>query len=128
MKKITIILLLSIYTMSIVGYGIKGFYCCDNLTSVNISFSENTHNHSLTSTDKSDCCKTKYQYFKVKDNHFAADHVDAPVKFVASAHVFTNTFQKAFFASHKESISYRPNGPPLYNGVSIFIANCTYLI
>ena len=114
--------------MSVVGYGIKGFYCCDNLTSVNISFSENTHNHSLTSTDKSDCCKTKYQYFKVKDNHFAADHVNAPANFFPEVQLFTETFQPVLFVSNKVNISHRPNGPPLYNGVSVFIANCTYLI
>ena len=114
--------------MSVVGYGIKGFYCCDNLTSVNIYFSENGHNHSVTSIDKSHCCKTKYQYFKVKDNHFAADHVNAPVKFVAEAQLFSETFEPVLFFSHKANISQQPNAPPLYNGVSLFVANCTYLI
>lgn len=128
MKKITIILLLSIYTMSVVGYGVKGFYCCDNLTSVKFSFSENTQSHQVTTTDKSDCCKTKYQYFKVKDNHFAADHINAPANFFAEVPVFLNSFEPILFLSHKVNIANPGNAPPLYNGVSLFEANCAYLI
>ena len=127
-KKITLILLIGIYAVSVSGYSVKGFYCCDNLTSVKISFSENTHNHPLKSTDKSRCCKTTYQYFKVKDNHFAADHINAPAKFFAEVQLFSETSQPLLFASHKVNISHRSNAPPLYNGVSLFVANCTYLI
>jgi len=127
-KKITLILLISIYAISVSGYGIKGFYCCNSLTSVTISFSESAHSHPLKSSDKSDCCKTKYQYFKVKDNHFAADHIDAPAKLMAEHLVFAVTFQPLLAVSHKANISYTPNAPPLYNGVSLFVANCAYLI
>jgi len=127
-KKITLILLIGIYAVSVSGYGIKGFYCCDNLTSVNISFSEITHSHPVTSTDKGHCCKTKYQYFKVKDSHFAADHLNAPAKFVAHVQLFSRSSQAFLFASHKVNISHRSNAPPSYDGVSLFVANCTYLI
>lgn len=128
MKKITIILLLSIYTLSVVGYGVKGFYCCDNLTSVKFSFSENSENQRVKTSDKSDCCKTKYHYFKVKDNYFAADHVNAPAKFLTEIPVFNYSCQPVVFVSQKINIANPANAPPLYNGVSLFIANCTYLI
>ena len=128
MKKITILLLLSIYTMSVVGYSVKGFYCCDNLTSVKISFSENAHLHPVKITDKSDCCKTKYQYFKVKDNHFAADHIDSPVKLFTEANLFTASSQPALHASSKIIYANSCNAPPLHNGISLHIYNCTFLI
>jgi len=114
--------------MSVVGYGVKGFYCCDNLTSVKISFSENVHNHSLASTDKSDCCKTKYQYFKVKDNHFAADHINSPVKLFTDANLFTASFQPVLHTNSKVIYVNSCNAPPLHNGISIHIYNCAFLI
>lgn len=127
MKKITIILLLGIYTMSVVGYGVKGFYCCDNLTSVKISFAENAHAHAV-STDKSHCCKIKYQYFKVKDNHVGADHLNAPAKFLTEAPVVCVSYQPVSIVSQKINVANSGNAPPLYNGVPVFIANCSYLI
>jgi hypothetical protein len=114
--------------MSVVGYGVKGFYCCDNLTSVKFSFSENAQNYQVKTTDKSDCCKTKYQYFKVKDNHFAADHINAPANFLAEVPVFHDSFKPELFVSQKINIANPGNAPPLYNGVSLFVATCTYLI
>lgn len=128
MKKVTIILLLCIYTLSVVGYGVKGFYCCDNLTSVRFSFSQNAENQRVKTSDKSDCCKTKYHYFKVKDNYFAADHVNAPAKFLAEIPVFNSSYQPVLFISQRIIIANPGNAPPLYNGVSLYIANCTYLI
>jgi|SRR5665647_1751281 len=114
--------------MSVVGYGVKGFYCCDNLTSVKISFSENAHNHSLTSTDKSGCCKTKYQYFKVKDNHIASDHINSPEKFFTLSNLPTPSLQPIFYANYKIIYANPCNAPPLHKGVAIHISNCTFLI
>ncbi|MDP4284654.1 MAG: hypothetical protein Q8891_09530 [Bacteroidota bacterium] len=128
MKKITIILLLSIYTMSVVGYGVKGFYCCDNLKSVIISFSQDSHNHVSNSHDKSDCCKTKYQYFKVKDNHFAANHINSPVKLFTKANLFASSFQPVLQVNSKVIYANSYNAPPLHNGVPLHIYNCTFLI
>ena len=128
MKKVTIILLLSIYTFSVVGYGVKGFYCCDNLTSVKFSFSENVHNHAVKSNDKSDCCKEKYQYFKLKDNYVPSHDTNSPLQFVVQIPAIFHSYEPVLFVSPKINLSNPSNAPPLYNGVSLFIANCTYLI
>ena len=128
MKKITLILLISIYTLSVVGYGVKGFYCCHNLRSVTVSFSDYSQSHFLYQHDKSDCCKTKYRYFKVKDNHFAADHIDSPVKLFTEAHLFTTSFQPVLHADSKVIYANSCNAPPLHNGVAIHLYNCTFLI
>jgi hypothetical protein len=114
--------------MSVVGYGVKEFYCCNNLTSVKFSFSENAQNHQVKATDKSDCCKTKYQYFKVKDNHFAANNISASANFFAEVPVFHDSLKPVLFLSQKINIANPGNAPPAYNGVSLFVANCTYLI
>jgi hypothetical protein len=114
--------------MSVVGYGVKGFYCCDNLTSVKFSFSENAQNHQVKTTDKSDCCKTKYQYFKVKDNHFAADHISSPLNLFTEVNLFTASFQPVLYAPQKINIANPGNATPLYKGVPIQISYCTFLI
>jgi hypothetical protein len=114
--------------MSVVGYGVKEFYCCNSLTSVKISFSEHAQNHSVKTADKSDCCKTRYAYFKVKDNHFASDLVNSPANFLAEVPAFYSIYQASLFVSPKINIDNPGNAPPLYNGVSLFVANCTYLI
>jgi hypothetical protein len=128
LKKIIAILILSVYALSVVGYSVKGIYCCDNLTSVKVSFSENTHNHSSHSNDKSGCCKEKYQYFKIRDNYFPSHDVNAPAQLVAAIPVNFLSYKPALFTSQKIDIANPGNAPPLYNGVSLFIANCSYLI
>ncbi|HSN09291.1 MAG TPA: hypothetical protein VLS85_09640 [Hanamia sp.] len=128
MKKITIILLLSLYTISVVGYGVKGFYCCDTLTSLKVSFSDYVHHHAVQSTDKSDCCKEKYQYFKLKDNYVPSHYVNTSLQFVAQVPAIHQSYTPVLFVSPKINIANPCNAPPLYNGVSVFIANCTYLI
>lgn len=128
MKKITLILLISIYALSVLGYGVKGFYCCDNLKSVTISFTQHDQKSPTTSNDKSDCCKTKYQFFKVKDNHVSADHINSPVKPFTEANLFTGSFQPVLHDRSKIIYANPCNAPPLHNGVPIHIYNCTFLI
>ncbi len=128
MRKIAIILLLSIYTLSVVGYTVKGLYCCDNLTSVKLSFSDNVHYHSINADDKSDCCKQKCEYFKIKDDYVASHYLNVPLQSVAHAVLNYSSYRPALFASQKINVSHQSNAPPLYNGVPLFITNCTYLI
>ncbi|MGN6801388.1 MAG: HYC_CC_PP family protein [Ginsengibacter sp.] len=128
MKKIITILFLSVYALSVVGYSVKGIYCCDNLTSVKVSFSDNVHNHVVQSNDNKDCCKQKYQYFKIRDNYFPSHDVNAPSQLVAAIPVNFLSFKPVLFSSQKINIANPGNAPPLYHGVSLFIANCSYLI
>src|SRR5690242_7488454 len=73
MKKAGIILLLSIYSLSIFGVTLKEFYCCGKLKSLTVTISKDTE--AGKGTDDG-CCKTKYHSFKVKDNHVSAADVN----------------------------------------------------
>ena len=128
MKKIAIILLLSVYTLSVVGYSVRGSYCCDNLTSVAVSFSQMVHNHSVTPGSDKRCCNQKWQYFKLKDNYVGSHDVTAPLQLVGQAIIYYSCQRPALFASQKINVTHQSNAPPLYNGVPLFITNCTYLI
>jgi hypothetical protein len=123
-KKINLLLLISIYALSVLGYGVKGLYCCGNLKSVTFSFTQ----YDLKSHSDKDCCKTKYQFFKIKDNHVASDQINSPQKLFTEANLFTTSYQHVFYAFDKIIIANPGKPPPLYEGVPTHVADCTFLI
>jgi|SRR5665647_938266 len=125
LKKISLILLISIYAISALGIGITGFYCCGKLQSLKITLNQNSTQNKDT---KNRCCQSKYQFFKIKDNHVAADHINSPVKLFTEANLFTASYQPVLYSFHKIIFTNFGNAPPLYNGVPRHISNCTFLI
>jgi hypothetical protein len=121
MKKIALIFLISIYAFSTTGISLKGFYCCDKLKSVRLTLADY-------GKDKDGCCKTKYQSFKIKDTHAAADAITAPVLHYALIHSFDPVFQTPAFISPQAIITNNGHAPPLYNGIPVYISNCIYRI
>ena len=128
MKKITAILLLSLYSLSTLGLSLKSFYCCGDLKSVTVSLTQDEQKQCSNGDDKSDCCKTKYQFFKVKDNHFVADHVSSPVKHFVELNLFTSTFRIVNYPSEQIYVANKSNAPPLLHGVPDYIFNCVFRI
>ncbi len=128
MKKVSLLLLASIYALSIFGYGVKGFYCCGKLKSIVISFDQHIEKKHVVGSDARNCCKTRYQFFKVKDNHVASDNFNAPVNFFIAPKLFYTSHQNVFFALRKNIIKNHCNAPPLHNGIPIYISDRTFLI
>jgi hypothetical protein len=127
-KKITVILLLCIYSFSTLGLSLKSFYCCGNLKSVTVSITQDEQKKCANGDDTSDCCKTKYQYFKVKDNHFAGDHLDCSLKHFVELNLFTSSFQVINYHSEQINIAHQSNAPPLIHAVPDYIFNCVFRI
>ncbi len=127
-KKIFAILLLSIYSLSTLGLSLKSFYCCGNLKSVTVTLSQNEHQKCSKADNTGDCCKTKYQLFKVKDNHFAADHISNPVKHFIELNLFTSSSQVINYPSQGIIIENKSNAPPLIYSVPNYIFNCVFRI
>lgn len=127
-KKIIAILLLSVYSLSTLGLGLKSFYCCGNLKSVTVTLSQNEHQKCSKGDNTTDCCKTKYQFFKVKDNHFAADHISSPVKHCIQLNLFTSSFHVINYPSEGIIIDNKSNAPPLIYTVPDYIFNCVFRI
>ncbi len=128
MKKITVILLLSIYSISTLGLSLKSFYCCGKLKSVTVTLAQDEQQKCAMDDGTSDCCKIKYQFFKVKDNHFVADHVSSPVKHFVELNLFTSTFQIVNYPSEQINVANNSNAPPLIHGVPDYIFNCVFRI
>lgn len=128
MKKIIVILLLSIYSISTLGLSSKSFYCCGDLKSVTVSITQDEQQKCANDDGMSDCCKTKYQFFKVKDNHVAGDVISTPVLHFVNLHLFTSSFQLINFSSKGTYSANLSNAPPLIHSVPDYIFNCVFRI
>jgi len=122
MKRTALILLTTVYLLSIADIGVSRFYCCGKLTSVTLTYASADH------TDKGNCCKHEKQSFKVKDNHINV-----------ASFTFTQLFPVILPASNNwvavsiENIEnthtlYRSNAPPDNPGIPLYTINCTYRI
>ncbi len=129
MKKIALIVLVSIYSMATFGISLKGFYCCGNLTSVSLSLSGQSKQDRDKNSEKEGCCKTSYQFFKVSEKHFASNEVSVPATHFAFIHFFTNGDHKvSFLPAHTAYFDNSTHAPPLYHGIPVFLSNCVFRI
>ena len=128
MKKVAPILLICIYSLATMGFTLKQFYCCGKLKSITFSLTQQAKDKCAKGDDKSGCCDSKFQFFKVKDNHISADQTDFPVKHFVALHPYTPSFQDISFVSQKSTIAYKSNAAPLRTGVPIYIYNCIFRI
>ncbi len=128
MKKVTLILLISLYSLATMGFSLKQFYCCGKLKSITFSLAHQAKDKCAKGDDKSGCCDSKFQFFKVKDNHVTADQVSSPVKHFIDLHLYTPSFQNISFASQKTAIAYKSNAPPIHSTVPIYLSNCVFRI
>jgi hypothetical protein len=127
-KKIIAILLLSLYSLSTLGLSLKSFYCCGDLKSVTVSITQDEQQKCRNDDGMSDCCKTKYQFFKVKDNHVAGDIISAPVLHFLNVHLFPSSFQIINYPSQEVYSANPSNAPPLLHTVPDYIFNCVFRI
>ena len=128
MKRITVIFLLSLYSLSTLGLSLKSFYCCGKLESVTVSIIQHQQQQCGNDDEKSDCCKTKFQTFKVKDSHIAADHINNPVKDFVYLNLFTDPFRVINYPPQEVYFTNLSNAPPLLQGVPDYILNCVFRI
>ncbi len=128
MKKFALILIICIYSLSTVGFNLKEFYCCGKLKSVTVALAQDTKQKCSKGDNKDDCCKTKYQYFKVKDNHLASAHVATPLNSFSDLHTITPSYQSISFATQEIDVINGSHAPPLYTGVPIYLSNCVFRI
>jgi hypothetical protein len=80
MKKISLILLILIYTTSTFGMVVKEFYCCGKLASISLSFSNVSKQKCEKKIAETGCCQTKYFLSKIKDDHVASDAINFTTK------------------------------------------------
>lgn len=128
MKKISLILLITIYSLYTLGIGVKQFYCCGKLTSTDINIVQKDTKDKCGKGSMKGCCKVKFQSLKVQDSHVAADGITTPVKHFTDFHLFTPYFQVSMLAIKPLDIANPTHAPPLHHGVAIYILQCVYRI
>ena len=128
MKKAALILLICIYGFSTFGVSLKEFYCCGKLKSVTLTTANDLKEKCGMGDNTDGCCKTKFQFYKVKDNHFASDGLSSPTKYFSDFHLCTAYIQIVPSVFQKVEILNSTHAPPLYNGTPLYISNCVFRI
>ena len=121
MKKAAAILLVLFYAFSTAGVAMKADYCCNKLTSVKLVLADGAK-------DKEGCCKVKYESFKVKDVHAAADILTTPALHFTFIHTLNSFFSTSDLTSAKENKFINIHSPPFYQNISAYISNCVFRI
>ena len=121
MKKATLIFLILIYTFSTTGVAVKADYCCNDLKSVQLVLADGAK-------DKDGCCKVKYQTFKIKDAHAAADVLVAPALHFTFIHTLYSCFQLNDLVYKITDHFADIHAPPLYQTTPVYIFNCVFRI
>jgi hypothetical protein len=127
-KKIIAILVLSLYSLSTIGLSLKSFYCCGVLKSVTVSITQDEQKQCSNGDNTSDCCKTKYQFLKVKDSYVADDVVNTPDLHFSDFLFNFSSFQAINYSFQDIYISHQGNAPPLLHSVPDYIFNCVFRI
>ena len=125
MKKIAAILLICVYSLTTMGFSLKQFYCCGNLKTVSLSLSGGAKSN----PGKNGCCKTTYQFFKVNQNHIAADQINSPANHSFLIDFFFRSSPGEMFGPCNELYTAnKSHAPPRYKGVQCYLANCVFRI
>ncbi len=127
-KRVILILLISIYTSTTIGFSVKQFYCCYQLKSTSVAFTPSSDKKCGMNDKPDNCCKTKYTYYKVKDNHFGepafkSSHQDYSIVALQS-HEQNNPFTANVFSI----VTFYSNPPPLHRAIPIYKLDCVFRI
>ncbi len=128
MKKISVILLVCVYAFATMGFSLREFYCCGKLGSKSVTFIASENEKCSKGSGDDRCCKNNYQYFKVKDTHVSADHINVPAKYFVSLYFCNPSLDDIIFSLQKPVTAYRSNAPPLHRSIPIYISNRVFRI
>ena len=129
MKKIASILLILVYSLATFGVGLKEFYCCGKLKSVGVAFADFGKDKSCKGDNGDEgCCKTRYHYHKVKDNHLATDCTATQAKLTIDLHLHAISVQPIVLGLGQIAVINGIHAPPFDRQVPIYISNCVFRI
>jgi len=98
------------------------------LKSVTVTITQDQQKQCSDGNGKSDCCKTKFQTFKVKDNHVAGDVINAPSLNFLYLHLFPSSYGIMDCPDREPLLSKQSNDPPVLHAVPDYIMNCIFRI
>jgi len=97
------------------------------LTSTTIAYTDHSKETCKMEMAKHKCCKTKKQYFKVKDQHFGSVTLAFLAKLFPVLNYYTTPHAVAAPCTCQFH-AYNIHGPPQYRSTPVYIFNCTYRI
>lgn len=128
MKRVTAISLLLLYSLTLVGLGVKQFYCCGKLMEVSLGLADATEHACKKDLEKKNCCETAFKTLKVEDSHFSAEGVNIPATFFFTlVGIQVPSWSIEPLIERPYHIHYG-NGPPLYSHIPTYMLNCIYRI
>ena len=128
MKKIAAILFLTIYSLSVLGIGVRQFYCCGKLKSTSLTLVQESKEKCSNSAAMKGCCKTKFKSLKVKDSHVTTDgNAVNFIKHFTDLDIPVAEFKSAALANEPVVVANTSHAPP-GKAIPLYIFHCTYLI
>ncbi len=79
-------------------------------------------------TEKDNCCKTTYQFFKIKDNHLGETGFLGLTKAFTDVELNYPLVSLTPAVKKAHSVAYYSNPPPFNNGIPLYILDCVYRI
>ena len=113
--------MLIIYTSASFGFSVKQFYCCNKLKSTLIVFTTGEQKKSGMNDKMDNCCKTKYQFLKVKDAHLSEANTPDQVKHFTQTDFYKPFFEQVVFIYSLQTVANHCNPPPLINAIPIYL-------
>lgn len=120
--------MLIIYTSATFGFSVKQFYCCNKLKSTSIAFTTSFEKKCGMDGKMDNCCKTKYQFFKVKDAHFSGGNNPDLVKHFTQVDLYIPFFEQVVFTNILPTVANYCNPPPLRNNIPIYLLGSVFRI
>ena len=128
MKRTSLILLILIYSASTFGVSLKKFYCCGKLESVTVVLNDTKEEKCGKGDSNDGCCKTTFQYLKVKDSQVPSAHIEVPLNFSTDLHILTSSLQSSPLIANEIDVINGSHAPPINSGTPIYISNCVFRI
>jgi hypothetical protein len=128
MKKITAILLLSIYSLTTLGIGIRQFYCCGKLKSTALTLVQEVKEKCGDTGSMKGCCKTTFKSLKVKGSHLTTGNAVSFNKYFTELQLPAPVTAVALLHSSVIVTANTSNAPPARQNVPAYILHCAYLI
>jgi hypothetical protein len=128
-KRTAVLLLTAIYLLSSLGVAANSYYCCGKLQLTTIlDGSKQQSDCKKMASMMPKCCKTKKQYFKVKDQHVGATAFSLDTKVYPAINIPYLTAQLSINIPDQEFVSFNSHAPPDRFQPPFYILNCTYRI
>ncbi len=128
MKKYALFIMLCIYTLSSLGFGVNSFYCCGILKSTGLTLGQSFTKGCSKGNEKDGCCNNKFQSLQVKESYVASEKTSTIDQLYTILNFVTPALQVLPVSIPTITISYSTHAPPLRQQIPFYISYCVYRV